>query len=277
MKAFLHAAFAVAIGLFLVSYAAAYSGPPYPPGTGINGTVHDLGTSHNGMNYVAIPADTQQRVCIFCHAPHHSYRLSPANGGPGAGVGSGPQAPDAFDYLPLWNHELTGNFASYTMYQNGPGAPQVGPKASQAVQTGMTPGSTSLLCLSCHDGSLAVNSYGNPSQPLTSQSSGGGTIGAQYMIGKDNYLGNHHPIGFSYDAAQALDNELRPSGAASMGGAGLVSDHLYGATNQMECGTCHSVHNKGNTGETLLWRSDTNSRLCLTCHDKGTDPGATTP
>jgi predicted CXXCH cytochrome family protein len=62
-----------------------------------------------------------------------------------------------------------------------------------------------------------------------------------------------------------------------MGGAGLVSDHLYGATNQMECGTCHSIHNKGNTGETLLWRSDTNSRLCLTCHDKGTDPGATTP
>ena len=37
----------------------------------------------------------------------------------------------------------------------------------------------------------------------------------------------------------------------------------------MECSTCHSVHNKGNTGETLLWRSDQNSELCLTCHDKG--------
>jgi len=31
----------------------------------------------------------------------------------------------------------------------------------------------------------------------------------------------------------------------------------------------HAVHNKGNTGETLLWRSDVNSELCLTCHDKG--------
>jgi predicted CXXCH cytochrome family protein len=227
------------------------------------------------MNYVAIPADTQQRVCIFCHAPHHSYRLSPANGGPGAGVGSGPQAPDAFDYLPLWNHELTGNFASYTMYQNGPGAPQVGPKASQAVQTGMTPGSTSLLCLSCHDGSLAVNSYGNPSQPLTSQSNGGGTIGAQYMIGKDNYLGNHHPIGFNYAAVSAVDTEIRDAGVATMGGAGTVADHLYNSN--MECGTCHSVHNTGNTGETLLWRSDAASRLCLTCHIKGTDPLAVTP
>src|SRR5262245_34007532 len=72
MRAFLQAALAVVLGLSLASYTAAYTGPPYPPGTGINGTVHDLGTSHNGMNYVAIPADSLQRVCIFCHAPHHS-------------------------------------------------------------------------------------------------------------------------------------------------------------------------------------------------------------
>ena len=276
MKNIIQAALAVALGLCVASYAVAYTGS-YTPGAGINGTVHDLGTAHNGMNYTAIPADSLQRICIYCHAPHQTYRLSPANGGPGAGVGTGPQAPDVFDYLPLWNHELTGNFASYTMYQNGPGAPQVGAKASQAILNGMTPGSTSLLCLSCHDGSVAVNSYGNTSQPASSRSGGGGTIGAQYVIGKDNYLGNHHPIGFSYDAAQAVDTELRPSGAATMGSAGPVSDHLYGATNQMECGTCHAVHNKGNTGETLLWRSDASSRLCLTCHDKGLDPGATTP
>jgi predicted CXXCH cytochrome family protein len=276
MKKSIQAVLAVALGFLLVSYAVAYTGS-YTPGTGINSTVHDLATAHDGMNYTPNPADSLQRICIYCHAPHHAYKLSPANGGPGAGVGSGVQAPDAFDYLPLWNHELTGNYASYSMYQNGPGAPQIGAKASQAIQSGMIPGSTSLLCLSCHDGSLAVNSYGNVSQPATSRSSGGGTIGAQYVMGKDNYLGNHHPIGFSYDAAQAVDTEIRPSGTATLGAAGLVSDHLYGPTNAMECGTCHSVHNKGNTGETLLWRSDASSRLCLTCHDKGLDPGATTP
>jgi predicted CXXCH cytochrome family protein len=278
MRTYINAALVCALAALLGSYALAFDPPAYTPGLGINGTVHDLATAHNGMNYTANPPDgTLNRICIFCHAPHQTYRLSPANGGPGAGVGSGPQAPDAFDYLPLWNHELTGNYASYTMYQNGPGAPQTGAKASQAILNGMTPGSTSLLCLSCHDGSVAVNSYGNTSQPAASRSGGGATIGAGYIIGKDNYLGNHHPIGFSYDAAQAVDTELRPSGAASMGGAGTVADHLYGPTNAMECGSCHSVHNKGNTGETLLWRSDTNSRLCLTCHDKGTDPGATTP
>ncbi|MFI5395332.1 MAG: cytochrome c3 family protein [Candidatus Binatia bacterium] len=63
-----------------------------------------------------------------------------------------------------------------------------------------------------------------------------------------------------------------------MGTAGTVRDHLYGpGGTRMECATCHSVHNTGNTGETLLWRSDAGSRLCLTCHDKGTDPVAMIP
>jgi predicted CXXCH cytochrome family protein len=275
MKSYAQGLVLVALGLSLASAAMAYTGSPPAPGQGINGTVHDLGTAHNGMNYTANPADTLQRICIFCHAPHNTYKLSPANGGPGAGVGGGVQAPDAFDYLPLWNHELTGNYASYTMYQNGPGAPTKGPKASQAILSGdMAPGSTSLLCLSCHDGSVAVNSYGNSSQ--LSKSGGGGTIGVQYVIGKDNYLGNHHPIGFDYDQVQAVDTEIRSADTALLGTAGTVRDHLLGVGNtKMECGTCHAVHNKGNTGERLLWRSDTGSHLCLTCHDKGLDPGAT--
>ena len=266
------------LGLLVSSSAMPYTGT-YTPGAGINGTAHDLATAHDGVNYVPNPGapDTQARICIYCHAPHNTYKLSPANLGPGAGVGGGIQAPDDFDYLPLWNHELTGNAGSYTMYQNGPGAPVVGPKASQAILNGMTIGSTSLLCLSCHDGSVAVNSYGTPSQPLSSQSSGGATIGAQYVIGKDNYLGNHHPIGFDYDVAQMADTEIRQADGTPMGAAGDVRAHLYGPGNtQMECATCHSVHNKGNTGDkSLLWRKDESSRLCLTCHDKGDDPGAT--
>ena len=267
----------VALGLMFSSPAMAFTGT-YTAGAGINGTVHDLGTAHNGIDYTANPDDSLDRICIFCHAPHNTYRLSPANGGPGAGVGSGPQAADDFDYLPLWNHELTGNASSYTMYQNGPGAPTTGAKASQAIANGMVPGSVSLLCLSCHDGSVAVNSYGNTSQPTASQSGGGATIGAQYLIGKDNYLGNHHPIGFDYDAVQSVDTEIRSADTAELGSAGTVRTHLLGAGNtKMECSTCHSVHNKGNSGESLLWRSDVNSQLCLTCHDKGDDPGTATP
>lgn len=233
----------------------------YTPGLGINGTVHDLGTAHNGMTYENTN-DPLNRICVFCHAPHNAYRLSTATGG------EGPQASAEFDYLPLWNHTLQAN-TSYSMYDNGPGAPQTGPKASQAIQNGMTPGSTSLLCLSCHDGSVAVNSYGNPDQLDRSQSNGTAFIDTQYTIGADKYLGNHHPIGFNYDDVQANDPEIRKADTAQLTATSFIADHLSG-NGTVECSTCHSVHNKGNTGETLLWRSDQNSELCLTCHDKGT-------
>ena len=255
------------VGLMLsFSFAVlAYDGT-YVPGLGINGTVHDLGTAHNGINYTAVPPDqlsdgTQlNRICIFCHAPHNTYRL------PGVSVGAGPSAPDvAFNYLPLWNHTLQDDIG-YTMYENGEGAPLEGDKASQAILlTGMIPGSTSLLCLSCHDGSVAVNSYGNSAQ--ISISSGSDFITEQYTIGQNKYLGNHHPIGFNYETVQINDTEIRPADSVNLTSSTFVQDHLYGGN--MECGTCHSVHNKGNTGERLLWRSDQNSELCLTCHDKG--------
>ena len=261
-----------AVALAIASPALPYTGT-YTPGTGVNGTVHDLGSVHNGMDYTANPADPLNRICIFCHAPHNTYKLSAANGGPGA-AGAGPTAPDAFNYLPLWNHLLPDPVPNYVMYQNGPGAPQTGPKASQAIVNGMTPGSVSLLCLSCHDGSIAVNSYGNAAQPIASQSLGGKYIASAYQIGKDAYLGNHHPIGFDYVAAQAIDTEIRDADTAMLTPTTFVRDHLFGANGvaantMMECATCHSVHNKGNAGESLLWRSDRESRLCLTCHDKG--------
>ena len=68
---------------------------------------------------------------------------------------------------------------------------------------GAPPGSTSLLCLSCHDGSVAVNSYGNSDQRPQSISTGSTLMPTAYTIGKDKYLGNHHPIGFDYDDGAA--------------------------------------------------------------------------
>ncbi|MBI4517829.1 MAG: hypothetical protein HY699_18640 [Deltaproteobacteria bacterium] len=235
-------------------------------GSGLAGSPHDFTKPSNS----AYQGDRKSDMCIFCHVPHNGkgaagrsqwdQMATSADNGT-----SGPQASATFDYLPLWNHELTGNFASYTTYQNGLGAPQAGAKASQAIASGRTPGSTSLLCLSCHDGSVAINTYGNGSQL-----GGGATIAEAYIIGKDNYLGNHHPIGFDYDAVRSGDKEIRSADAASLTPTTTVRDHLYGPGNErMECGTCHSVHNTGNSGESLLWRSDARSRLCLTCHDKG--------
>jgi predicted CXXCH cytochrome family protein len=255
-----------ALGLLLASPAVA----GVAPGTGVVASSHDL--SANGA-YTS--GDALNRVCIYCHAPHNTYKLSKANGGPAnASIGGGPQASDAFDYLPLWNHTLQANTA-YSMYYAGPGAPSdpANPRAQQTLGK-QVPGSVSLLCLSCHDGSVAVNSYGNSSQPINSQGPATKFINSGYVIGKDQYLGNHHPIGFDYDAVAAVDTNIVTSAGAAFGGsAGVVKDHLFssavtGSTRTMECATCHSVHNKDNSGESFLWKSDAGSALCLTCHKK---------
>jgi predicted CXXCH cytochrome family protein len=236
-------------------------------GSGLAGSPHDFTRPGNS----AYQGEREANLCVFCHVgrngsaaigrPQWNDRLSASTiTRNGSNRASDRQAPDTFDSPPVWNHELTGIHASYTMYQNGPGAPQIRAKASQAITNGMTPGSTSLLCLSCHDGSVAVNTYGNASQ-----------LSRFSAIGQDKYLGNHHPVGFDYDAVRSVDKEIRSADAAHLTATTTVRDHLYGPGNvRMECGTCHSVHNTGNSGETLLWRSDARSKLCLTCHDKGT-------
>jgi predicted CXXCH cytochrome family protein len=284
MKRILQVGLILAVGLVYGATAWAYTGS-YTPGTGINETPHDLPRGDNGMAYTPVPADSLQRVCIYCHAPHNTYRLNSASG-----VGVGPVALDVYDYLPLWNHTLPTLLPAYTMYDNGPGAPQTGPRSSQARANGMEPGSVSLLCLSCHDGSIAVNSYGNSAQLSTSQSNGTSYIVDAYGIGKNGaYLGNHHPIGFDYPSVATADpgdgfagglGGLRQGGIRDMaltnfyGTTETIQSHLFansriGSQNSVECATCHSVHNIGNGGETLLWISDRNSNLCLTCHDKG--------
>ncbi len=149
MKRLVSGLLVVALGLSVASRVQAYSGT-YPAGTGINGTVHDLGTAHNGMNYVAI-ADGSPQADLHL-LPRPAQHLSTEHGhGRRRATGAGRLRLPA----PV-EPQLQANY-NYTMYENGPGAPTQGAKASQAILDGMTPGSTSLLCLSCHDGSVAVN------------------------------------------------------------------------------------------------------------------------
>jgi len=251
------ASMVAAIALAATLPALSYSGS-YVPGTGINGTPHDMNRRDTGMAY---KSGSDTRICIFCHAPHNTYRLSTAT------KGQGPIAPEAFTYLPLWNHQLQST--TYEMYENGPGAPVKGHNASQAILIGSTPGNVSLLCLSCHDGSIAVNQYGNVDQPAASRGIGIGVMAPQYTVGAQGYLGNHHPVGFNYAAVRTQDTQIRDPQAYNLTNGSTIQEHLFGSDNLLECASCHSVHNKGNSGEKLLWRSDQNSELCLTCHDKG--------
>jgi predicted CXXCH cytochrome family protein len=257
---------AVAIGFVTAGTASAvdnFAGSNLVgPGDGIVGSVHDLSTSGN-LGYAT--SDPLDRICIWCHAPHHAMEYT-----------------GDIDYLPLWNHGVTTLF--YNTYQSDFGG---GPMASGALPLGFEdahlfngedslqqPGSVSRLCLSCHDGSVAVNEYGRDPQRLYSQEHGTDIIDDQFKIGALGNLTNHHPIGFSYEDVAALDDEIAPM-ATAVGGttiAGLLYDNSAGINaNFMECVTCHDVHNTKNTGETLLWITNESSQFCLTCHLKGSD------
>ena len=122
------------------------------------------------------------------------------------------------------------------------------------------PAGVSLLCLSCHDGVTALDSFG-------------GTAGTVPLSGSANVgldLSNDHPISITYNAALvALDSELHDPTLTTSGlGANIDDDMLEGAGNNLlECSSCHDVHNTANVAN-LLRKSNVQSALCLTCHNK---------
>ncbi|MCB2153756.1 cytochrome c3 family protein [bacterium] len=173
--------------------------------------------------------DATGQICIFCHTTH----------------GADTTVTDA----PLWNHALTNK--TYQLYNS----PTMDATTSQ-------PNGQSRLCLSCHDGTVAVDSYGGDTGIIT--------IGLPSAIGADE-LTNDHPIAFTYDDPLATqDGELfMPSSSASGLGSTIADDLLF--NDQLECSSCHDVHNgpaAAAVNDSLLVITRTNSQLCLTCHNK---------
>lgn len=165
-------------------------------------------------------------LCKFCHTPHLAQAVAGA---------------------PLWNHRTTA--ASYTLY-------------SSATFNGSStqPGPTSKLCLSCHDGTVAIDSFAN-----------GGVVraGTHFMtstnlVGSGANLTSDHPIAFNYNAALvALDPALvMPASTNYVDGARTIP--LYNS--KLECASCHSSHD--NTYSKFLRIANTGSALCLKCHIK---------
>lgn len=233
------------------------------PGTGIVGTSHDLtsATGRGALYNAGTAADpTLDRLCIYCHTPHHSATATDATN-------------NKLDYYPLWNHDVTQQ-AAYTLYTNTNDGTIPNNIQHQLNAVLVQPGSVSRLCLSCHDGSVAVSSYGNFDSGANPTKHTGNvmitaTAGGAFGIGVNGNLSNHHPIGFDYTAVSLADDEIRDPSSTLLGNNPYnmsISDLLWGG--KMECSSCHDVHNTKNTGDKFTWVQDTNSSLCFSCHKK---------
>jgi hypothetical protein len=162
-------------------------------------------------------------ICVVCHAPHNNQNAATEL---------------------LWNRASTAEvFITYSSDTFDGGAGGRGTPAPQ-------PSGTSLQCLSCHDGTLAVDAYGQVAGTTLMD-----TINSNADFGTD--LSNDHPI--SIPIAGDTDGNINTSPT----GLPLFSGDI-------ECGTCHDVHNEDAVAGTPLLYIDNsaNSALCQECHQK---------
>lgn len=238
------------------------------PINNVTGTKHNLSSAGTG-SYKSI-AGNEDQICVFCHTPHQASGISTD---------------------PLWNHSLSLKVGGYSMYTsttfNAGAAPQ-GTGTQLELQGNGT--ALSNLCMSCHDGTQAINSLYNPSNDLggnPTMTAFGSSITTNANIGTD--LSNDHPVNFTYDLALAnADGGLvDPSSTASACVAGNYANSIgqfqtdYPGSslaqklvpgNQFQCSSCHGAHiyyGGAQSGYSpFLKVNNVGSGLCLSCHCK---------
>ncbi len=111
-----------------------------------------------------------------------------------------------------------------------------------------TPGPTSLICLGCHDGTVATSAIGSSHAMLAGVREG--------FTVPDGFVWRDHPIGVPYPGDR---REYHPES--------FVGRKLRLPEGRIECISCHDPHNlTGLPG--MLTVSNRRSALCLTCHIK---------
>src|SRR4030043_15260 len=127
-------------------------------------TKHNLSASGPGT----VKATVEKPVCEFCHTPHHAGQAQP-----------------------LWNKDIPEIL--YTTYQSSSLKAAIG-----------QPNGASKLCLSCHDGTIALGLLRSESQIISFT---GGVV--TMPVGRTNLgidLSDDHPVSLTYDNALASRN-----------------------------------------------------------------------
>lgn len=193
---------------------------------------HDFSVS----SAATIKASPDDSLCLFCHTPHNARPAAP-----------------------LWNHKLSEGY-TYQLYQSS---------TLKATVAQPQQGDSSKLCLSCHDGTVALGDSVNnglipfqnvPMDEKLPASSPSNLAGAGLNLADD------HPFAFAPDLAANNQLHLPPTGDR------VKLDHQ----GRVQCTTCHDPHNQyvDPIENRFLVKNNSEAAICTTCHDLRGGSGA---
>ena len=164
----------------------------------------------------SVRATSEVGICVFCHIPSKA---------------------------PLWNRYTSG--AVYTPYSSSTTKATIG-----------QPTGSSKLCLSCHDGTVALGMVKSQATDISMMGSSTMPLGDSNLT---TNLDNDHPVSFVYD-------EFLSSTRGELHSPTSLTGHVRLEDGQMQCTSCHDPHD--NRYGNFLVVDNIESALCLTCHDK---------
>lgn len=205
---------------------------------GIKDTKHNLSYYGPTDRTIFASDETETEVCIFCHIPHQ-----------------------ANPEYPLWGHELTD--ATYTHYTSDT-------LQSYSSEADAPPiDGISRLCLSCHDGTIAVGALIFTPIEMTKEFIMPEDLG---FLSTD--LSGGHPISIVYDESLVNRRNNIESLTLKLNSPSVVlmdrDVKLYPTQGGMgvQCSSCHDPHGgKGGSDAPPFWRKTTTDAVCLVCHN----------
>lgn len=223
----------------------------------IIGSKHDLSPGGTATLSGNVAASGNAQLCVYCHTPHNATQANV-----------------------LWNRNAGVTAAADFKLYSGVGM------ANTSFGSGFTADSTSLFCMSCHDGVTNVNNVAH--------NMAGGTLRAGLVGGTADLTGGDgvnltrtHPVNFPVTTNSQADLWIGtvttgPAMGTDATGAYLTQGGIStftkgfplfksardaaGQTRSLECGSCHSVHDAEN--QPFLRYTMNQSALCLGCHNK---------
>jgi predicted CXXCH cytochrome family protein len=159
-------------------------------------------------------------ICEPCHTPHNANTT----------------IADA----PLWNHDVTE--ATFVVYDS--------PTFTGPIEQPQGP---SKLCLSCHDGTIKLDSFGGDT--------GDTAISGPALLGTN--LKDDHPVSVYWDHKEIIN--VPCSNCHNVQGPDNRAVPFF--NHYVECSSCHDTHNTAGNPK-LLRLPMQGSELCLHCHGK---------